>query len=30
MSNMIRDLWARAAVLAADESGMSTVEYSIG
>ncbi|OBK80423.1 DUF4244 domain-containing protein [Mycobacterium sp. 1165178.9] len=30
MSNMIRDLWARAAVLAADESGMSTVEYAIG
>ncbi|MEE6177098.1 DUF4244 domain-containing protein [Mycobacterium sp. 050134] len=30
MINGIRTLLARAAVLAADESGMSTVEYAIG
>jgi len=30
MINVIRDLCARVAVLAADESGMSTVEYTIG
>ena len=30
MINVIRDLCARVAVLAADESGMSTVEYAIG
>ena len=30
MIKMIRDLCTRAAVLAADESGMSTVEYAIG
>ncbi len=30
MFNMFRALVARVAVLAADESGMSTVEYAIG
>jgi Protein of unknown function (DUF4244) len=30
MINMFRVLLARAAVLATDESGMSTVEYAIG
>jgi hypothetical protein len=30
MINMIRGLCARAVVLVADESGMSTVEYAIG
>ncbi len=30
MINMIRELSARAVVLMADESGMSTVEYAIG
>ncbi|ASW88808.1 DUF4244 domain-containing protein [Mycobacterium marseillense] len=30
MINMFRELAARAAVLATDESGMSTVEYAIG
>ncbi|MEE3752297.1 DUF4244 domain-containing protein [Mycobacterium intracellulare] len=30
MINMFRELAARVVVLAADESGMSTVEYAIG
>ncbi|HYQ36924.1 MAG TPA: DUF4244 domain-containing protein [Mycobacterium sp.] len=30
MINVLRTLWARVAVLATDESGMSTVEYAIG
>ncbi len=30
MINMFREFSARVAVLAADESGMSTVEYAIG
>lgn len=30
MFNMFREFAARVAVLAADESGMSTVEYAIG
>ena len=30
MINMFREFAARVAVLAADESGMSTVEYAIG
>ena len=30
MINIIRELSARATVLVADESGMSTVEYAIG
>ncbi len=30
MINMFRELSARVAVLVADESGMSTVEYAIG
>lgn len=30
MVNMFRELSARVAVLVADESGMSTVEYAIG
>ena len=30
MINVLRTLWARVAVVATDESGMSTVEYAIG
>ena len=30
MINVLRTLWARVAVLATVESGMSTVEYAIG
>ena len=30
MINMLREFSARVAILAADESGMSTVEYAIG
>jgi len=30
LDNVIRRIWTRAAMVALDESGMSTVEYAIG